>query len=187
MAGLVVFIICIILAVLTFKKVSNRSRTKGLGKPRALFTSLSLSLFVFFISMGVGAVIVSSDNKANTSDKVVANRDTNTARNDIYTCNKFEAITQTRQGTKHNSGFYSDQRTNITYKITDNTLITKMTTPGYDDSTDTAKFNKIADDGSRKYGNSSNNYFISVLNDNTIKVIIIDFNHNGTITQVCSK
>lgn len=187
MAGLVIFIICIILAALTFKKVSNRSRTKGLGKPRALFTSLLLSFFVFVISMGVGAVIVSSDNKANTSDKVVANSNTNTARNDIYTCNKFDVITQTRQGAKHNSGFYSEQRTNITYKITDNTLSTKMTTPGFDDSTDTAKFNKIADDGSRKYGNSSNNYFVSVLNDNTIKIIIIDFNHNGTITQICSK
>lgn len=33
------------------------------------------------------------------------------------------------------------------------------------DSIDTAEFNEIAADGSRKYGNSSNNYFVSVLNE----------------------
>ena len=55
------------------------------------------------------------------------------------------------------------------------------------DSTDTAKFNKIAEDGSRKYGNSSSNFFVSVLNDSTIKVIMIDFNANMTLTQICSK
>lgn len=105
----------------------------------------------------------------------------------IYTCNKFEAITQTRQGTKHNSGFYSDNNTNITYSITDTILSTKMVILGFDDSTDTAKFNKIAADGSRKYGNSSSNYFVSYPNDNTIKIINVNFNANMTLTQICSK
>ena len=59
--------------------------------------------------------------------------------------------------------------------------------PGDKDSVYTAEFNEIASDGSRKYENSSSNYFVSVLNDSTIKVIDVEFNHNATITQICSK
>ena len=62
-----------------------------------------------------------------------------------------------------------------------------MPIPGEKDSVYTARFNNIAADGSRKYGNSSSNYFVSVLNDSTIKVIDVEFKHNGTITQICSK
>ncbi|MCZ5371351.1 hypothetical protein O5559_27900, partial [Escherichia coli] len=85
-----------------------------------------------------------------------------------------------------NSGYYSDAATHITYTITDDELITTLFVPDMTDSTDTAKFNKIAEDGSRKYGNSSSNFFVFVLNDSTIKVIMIDFNANMTLTQICS-
>ncbi|HBM0953087.1 TPA: hypothetical protein SCS43_005297, partial [Enterobacter kobei] len=112
---------------------------------------------------------------------------TETKKADIYKCDKFDAITQTRQGTKHNSGYYSDKSISVEYTISEDKLISRMPIPGDKVSTDTAKFNETADDGSRKYGNSSSNYFVSILNDNTIKVIFVDFNHNGTITQICSK
>ncbi|HEP0498912.1 TPA: hypothetical protein QIU23_002333 [Enterobacter kobei] len=185
MAGLVVFIICVILAALTFRKVSNHSRNKGRGKFRTLITSLGMSFIVFVVSVGIGAGVVSQDK--NIDEKASTSASTETKKADVYKCDKFDAITQTRQGTKHNSGYYSDKSILVEYTISDNKLISRMPIPGDKDSTDTAKFNEIAEDGSRKYGNSSTNYFVSVVNDSTIKVILVDFNHNGTITQICSK
>lgn len=187
MSGLIVFIICIAISVLCYKKVSNRSKTKGHGKIRTLVTSLAMSFIVFMVSIGIGAGIVSQDKttdaKASTADS------TEKSKANVYTCNKFDAITQTRQGTKYNSGFYSDGevKTTVKYTITDDELSVRLFVPDRVDSTDTAKFNEIAADGSRKYGNSSSNYFVSVLNDSTIKVIDVEFNHNSTITQICSK
>ncbi|HCA6603597.1 TPA: hypothetical protein MXU99_002992 [Enterobacter roggenkampii] len=185
MAGLVVFVICVILAVLTFRKVSNHSRNKGRGKFRTLITSLGMSFIVFVVSVGIGSGVVLQDKS--TDAKASPSASTETKKADVYKCDKFDAITQTRQGTKHNSGYYSDKSITVEYTISDDKLISRMPIPSDKDSTDTAKFNEIAEDGSRKYGNSSSNYFVSVLNDSTIKVIVIDFNHNGTITQICSK
>lgn len=185
MAGLVVFVICVILAVLTFRKVSNHSRNKGRGKFRTLITSLGMSFIVFIVSVGIGSGVVLQDKS--TDAKASPSASTETKKADVYKCDKFDAITQTRQGTKHNSGYYSDKSITVEYTISDDKLISRMPIPSDKDSTDTAKFNEIAEDGSRKYGNSSSNYFVSVLNDSTIKVIVIDFNHNGTITQICSK
>lgn len=185
MSGLIVFIICIAISVLCYKKVSNRTKMKGHGKISALISSLAITFIVFMVSIGIGAGVVSQDKstdaKASTADSM------ETKKADIYKCDKFDAITQTRQGTKHNSGYYSDKSILVEYTISDDKLISRMPIPSDKDSTDTAKFNKIAEDGSRKYGNSSSNYFVSVLNDSTIKVILVDFNHNGTITQICSK
>lgn len=187
MAGVIVFIICMVLAVLTYKKVFNRCKIKGRGGFSTLTLSLVMSFIVFFVSIGIGAGVVSQEKSTNINAKASPGDSTKKTNINIYTCNKFEAITQTRQGTKHNSGFYSDNKTNITYSITDTILSTKMVILGFDDSTDTAKFNKIAADGSRKYGNSSSNYFVSYLNDNTIKIINVNFNANMTLTQICSK
>lgn len=185
MSGLIVFIICIAISVLCYKKVSNRTKMKGHGKISALISSLAITFIVFMVSIGIGAGVVSQDKstdaKASTADSM------ETKKADIYKCDKFDAITQTRQGTKHNSGYYSDKSILVEYTISDDKLISRMPIPSDKDSTDTAKFNEIAEDGSRKYGNSSSNYFVSVLNDSTIKVILVDFNHNGTITQICSK
>lgn len=187
MAGLVVFIICVILAVLTFRRVSNRSKNKGRGKYRTLIASVAMGFIVFVISICIGAGVVSKDKNADIKAPAVGSAQK--TKTNLYTCDKFDAVTQTRQGTKYNSGYYSDGefKTIITYFLTDDELTTKMVTPGFDDNIDTAKFNKVADDGSRKYGNSSTNYFISVLNDNTIKVISVNFNVNMTLTQICSK
>ncbi|HDT2097624.1 TPA: hypothetical protein RCG80_004424 [Enterobacter roggenkampii] len=187
MSGLIVFIICIVLSVLTYRKVSNSSKGKGRGKFRTLTLSLVMSSVVFMVSIGIGAGIISQDKstdaKASTADS------TKKSKANVYTCNKFDAITQTRQGTKYNSGFYSDGevKTTVKYTITDDELSVRLFVPDRVDSTDTAKFNEIAADGSRKYGNSSSNYFVSLLNDSTIKVIDVEFNNNGTITQICSK
>ncbi|HDL7469933.1 TPA: hypothetical protein PXN82_001698 [Yersinia enterocolitica] len=189
MAGVIVFIICMVLAVLTYKKVSNRCKIKGRGGFSTLTLSLVMSFIVFFVSIGIGAGVVSQDKSTDINAKASAVGSTQKTKADVYICNKFDAITQTRQGTKYNSGFYSDGevKITITYTVTDDKLSTKMIVPGIDDSADTAMFNKIAEDGSRKYGNSSSNFFVYKLNDSTIKVIIVDFNHNGTITQICSK
>ncbi|HGP4137104.1 TPA: hypothetical protein ACLLGK_000646 [Enterobacter roggenkampii] len=185
MSGLIVFIICIAISVLCYKKVSNRFRNKGRGKFRTLTLSLVISFVVFMVSIGIGAGIVSQDKstdaKASTADS------TEKTKSNVYKCDKFDAITQTRQGTKYDSGYYSDKGISIYYTISDNELISRMPIPGEEDSIYTAEFNKIAADGSRKYGNSSSNYFVSVLNDSTIKVIDVEFNHNATITQICSK
>ncbi|WP_336218519.1 hypothetical protein [Citrobacter amalonaticus] len=187
MSGLIVFIICITISVLCYKKVSNRSKNKGHGKIRTLITSSAMSFIVFMVSIGIGAGVVSQDKSTDAEASTVDSTE-NTKAN-VYTCNKFDVITQTRQGTKYKSGFYSDGevKTTVKYTITDDELSVKLFVPGIEDSTDTAKFNTIAADGSRKYGNSSSNYFVSVLNDNTIKVIDVEFNHNSTITQICSK
>ncbi|EPN9540183.1 hypothetical protein ACT474_001809 [Cronobacter malonaticus] len=187
MAGLVVFIICVILAVLTFRKVSNYSRNKGRGKFRTSIAALVMSFIVFFVSVGIGSGVFSQDKSTDINAKASTTDSTETKKAEIYKCDKFDAITQTRQGTKNNSGYYSDKSILVEYTISDDKLISRMPIPGDKDSTDTAKFNETAADGSRKYGNSSSNYFVSMLNDNTIKVIIVDFNHNGTITQICSK
>lgn len=185
MSGLIVFIICIAISVLCYKKVSNRFRNKGQGKFRTLTLSLVISFVVFMVSIGIGAGIVSQDKstdaKASTADS------TEKTKSNVYKCDKFDAITQTRQGTKYDSGYYSDKGISIYYTISDNELISRMPIPGEEDSIYTAEFNKIAVDGAKKYGNSSSNYFVSVLNDNTIKVIDVEFNHNSTITQICSK
>lgn len=185
MAGVIIFIICIAISVLCYKKVSNRSKTKGHGKIRTLITSSAMSFIVFMVSIGIGAGVVSqnksTDAKASTADS------TEKTKSNVYKCDKFDAITQTQQGTKHDSGYYSDKGISIYYTISDNELISRMPIPGEKDSIYTAKFNKVAVDGSRKYGNSSSNYFVSVLNDSTIKVIDVEFNHNATITQICSE
>ncbi|EAA7438121.1 TPA: hypothetical protein ACY3ID_004943 [Citrobacter amalonaticus] len=185
MSGLIIFIICIVLAVLTYRKVSTRSRNKGWGKFRTLTHSLLMSFIVFCVSIGIGSGIISQDKstdaKASTADNMEKRK------SNIYKCDKFDVITQTRQGTKHNSGYYSDKGILVEYTISDDELISRMPIPGDKESIDTAEFNEIAADGSRKYGNSSSNYFVSVLNENTIKVIDVEFNHNATITQICSK
>lgn len=185
MSGLIVFIICIAISVLCYKKVSNRSRNRGHGKIRALVTSLSMSFFAFMVSIGIGAGVVSQDKstnaKASTADS------TEKVKTNVYKCDKFDAITQTRQGTKRDSGYYSNKSIVVEYTISDDKLISRMPIPGDKDSVYTAEFNEIASDGSRKYGNSSSNYFVSILNDSTIKVIDVEFNHNATITQICSK
>ncbi|MDE5429361.1 MULTISPECIES: hypothetical protein [Enterobacteriaceae] len=185
MSGLIVFIICIAMSVLTFRKVSSHSKSKGRGKFRTLTLSIVMSFVVFMVSIGIGAGVVAKDKgtdaKASTADS------TEKTKSNVYKCDKFDAITQTRQGTKHDSGFYSDKGILIEYTISDDRLIMRMPIPGEKDSIYTAEFNKIAADGSRKYGNSSSNYFVSVLNDSTIKVIDIEFNHNATITQICSE
>ncbi|WP_439412366.1 hypothetical protein [Enterobacter ludwigii] len=190
MTGLVVIIICIVISVFCYKKIANSCRNKGRGSIRTFLTAFISSVFLFIITMGIGIANLSpSDDKVSESTnqgRTVANSSTNEKNKNIYICNKFDAITQTRQGTKYNSGFYSDKKTHITYAITDDKLTTKMSIPGFDDSSETATFNKIADDGSRKYGNSSSNFFISVLNDSTIKVITVNFNTNMTLTQMCS-
>lgn len=144
-----------------------------------------MSFIVFIVSIGIGAGIVSqeksTDAKASTADS------TEKTKSNVYKCDKFDAITQTRQGTKYDSGYYSDKGISIYYTISDNELISRMPIPGEEDSIYTAEFNNFAADGSKKYGNSSSNYFVSVLNDGTIKVIDVEFNHNATITQICSK
>lgn len=185
MSGLIVFIICIVLAILTYRKVSKRSRNKGGGKFRTLTVSLLMSFIVFCVSLGIGAGVVSEDKS--TDAKASASGSTEKKKSNVYKCDKFDAITQTRQGTKHDSGYYSDKGISIYYTISDNELISRMPIPGEKDSIYVAKFNKVAADDSRMYGNSSSNYFVSVLNDSTIKVIDVEFNHNATITQICSK
>ncbi|WET16304.1 hypothetical protein P2W49_07225 [Yersinia intermedia] len=187
MAGVIVFIICMGLAVLTYKKFSNRCKIKGRGGFSTLTLSLVMSFIVFFVSIAIGAGVVSQDKSTDINAKVSTAGSTEKTKTNVYKCDKFDAITQTRQGTKHDSGYYSDKGISIYYTISDNELISRMSIPGEKDSVYTAKFNKVAADGSRKYGNSSSNYFVSVLNDNTIKVIDVEFNHNGTITQICSK
>ncbi|HGH3385636.1 TPA: hypothetical protein ACJIKV_000194 [Citrobacter freundii] len=185
MAGLVVFIFCVILAVLTFRKVSNRSKGKGQGKIKRLITSLAMSFVVFVVSVGIGAGIVSQDKITDTKASV-ANSIENTKTN-VYKCDKFDAITQTRQGTKYDSGSYSDKGILIEYTISDDKLTMRMPIPNNKDSIYIGTFNKIAADGSRKYGNSSANYFVSELNDSTIKVITVNFDVQMTLTQICSK
>lgn len=185
MNGLIIFIICVILSVLTFRKVSKRSKSKGQGKIRTLMTSLAMSFIVFMVSIGIGAGVVSQDKSTDANASTADS--TKKKKSNVYKCDKFDAITQTRQGTKHDSGYYSDKGISIYYTISDNELISRMPIPGEKDSIYAAKFNKVAADGSRMYGNSSSNYFVSVLNDSTIKVIDIEFNHNVTITQICSK
>jgi len=144
-----------------------------------------MSFIVFCVSLGIGAGVVSEDKS--TDAKASASGSTEKTKANVYKCDKFEAITQTRQGTKHDSGYYSDKGISIYYTISDNELISRMPIPGEKDSIFTAKFNKVAADGSRKYGNSSSNYIVSVLNHSTIKVINVEFNHNVRITQLCSE
>lgn len=187
MAGVIVFIICMVLAVLTYKKVSNLCKTKGRGGFSTLTLSLVMSFIVFFVSIGIGSGIVSQDKSTDINAKASAVGSTQKAKADVYTCNKFDAITQTRQGTKRNSGYYSDKGVLIEYTLSDNELIERMPIPGDKDSIETAKFNKIADDGSRKYGSRSTNYFVYVMNDSSIKVISVNFAADMTITQICSK
>lgn len=126
-----------------------------------------------------------------TPDKTKSTKVDSTKQSKVqpYTCDRFEGVEQTIQGTQHSAEFYSDGdiKTIITYSITDNTLSTKMVTPGFDDITDTAKFNKVNVDGSRKYGNSKSNYFVSVINDTSIKLVIVKFTPDVVITQICSR
>ncbi|NQF22916.1 hypothetical protein FCI58_28355, partial [Enterobacter hormaechei] len=159
MNGLIIFIICVILSVLTFRKVSKRSKNKGQGKTRTLITSLAMSFIVFMVSIGIGAGVVSQDKSTDANASTADS--TGKKKSNVYKCDKFDAITQTRQGTKHDSGYYSDKGISIYYTISDDELISRMPIPSEKDSVYTAKFNKIAADGSRKYGNSSSNYFVS--------------------------
>ena len=174
-----------VLAVLTYRKVSNRSRNKGWGNFRTLTLSLLMSFIVFCVSIGIGAGVVSQDKSTDAKSSAAGSIEKNKVN--VYTCNKFDAITQTRQGTKRNSGYYSDKGVLIEYTLSDNELIERMPIPGDKDSIETAKFNKIADDGSRKYGSQSTNYFVYVMNDSSIKVISVNFAADMTITQICSK
>ncbi|HBR3959038.1 MULTISPECIES: hypothetical protein [Klebsiella] len=185
MSSLIIFIICMVLAVLTYRKVSNRSRNKGWGNFRTLTLSLLMSFIVFCVSIGIGAGVVSQDKSTDAKSSAAGSIEKNKVN--VYTCNKFDAITQTRQGTKRNSGYYSDKGVLIEYTLSDNELIERMPIPGDKDSIETAKFNKIADDGSRKYGSQSTNYFVYVMNDSSIKVISVNFAADMTITQICSK
>lgn len=187
MASLTVFIICVALAVLTYKKVSKRYKSKGRGKFSTLTVSMIMSFIVFIVSIAIGAGIVSQDKSTDVNAKASAVDSTEKNKSNVYKCDKFDAITQTRQGTKRDSGYYSDKGISIYYTISDNELINRMPITGEKDSVYTAKFNKVAADGSRNYGNSSSNYFVSELNDSTIKVIDVEFNHGATITQICSK
>ncbi|WP_447873971.1 hypothetical protein [Serratia fonticola] len=193
MISLVIIVICIFISVLFYKKIANSCRNKGRGNVRTFLTALISSSLLFMLTMSIGvASFFPSNEGSKISENTVQVKNTthnrsNEKNKNVYTCNKFDAITQTRQGTKHNSGYYSDADTHITYIITDDELITTLFVPDMTDSTDTAKFNNIAEDGARKYGNSSSNFFVSVLNDSTIKVIMIDFNANMTLTQICSK
>ncbi|MBN7765277.1 hypothetical protein [Pectobacterium brasiliense] len=195
MTGFLVLIICVIISVVCFNKVANRCRNKSNGKFRTLLTASITSFFVFIITMGIGVAGFVTSDKSNKNQRATEGNSPTTVGNtgksnvEIYTCDKFDGVTQTRQGTKYDSGYYSDGevKTKITYSITDETLTTKMVTPGFDDITDTAKFNKTAADGSRKYGNSSSNYFVSAMNDTTIKVVLVKFSANMTLTQICSK
>ncbi|MFV8760145.1 hypothetical protein ACSMDK_25105 [Yersinia enterocolitica] len=188
MTGLVVIIICIVISAFCYKKIANSCRNKGRGNVRTFLTALIASIFLFVVTMGIGiANFFPSNDKVKAPENTVQDNTSTHDNKNIYTCNKFDAITQTRQGTKHNSSFYSDISTHITYTITDSMLTIKLSSREIESSTEIATFNKIADDGSRKYDNSSSNFFVYVLNDSTIKVIVVDFNHNGTITQICSK
>ncbi|CNE43272.1 hypothetical protein [Yersinia mollaretii] len=192
MIGLAVSIICIVISVFCYKKLASSCRNKGQGNVRAFLTASISSIFLFMITMGIGiANFFPSSDKAKAAERsaqdvATTNNNSNKVSKKIYTCDKFDAITQTRQGTKYNSGFYSDKNIHVTYTVTDSTLSTKLFSPGIDSSTESATFNKIADDGSRKYGNSSSNFFVYVLNDSTIKVITVNFNTNMTLTQMCS-
>lgn len=185
MSGLIVFIICMVLSVLTYRKVSNLSRNKSWGKFRTLTLSFLMSFVVFMVSIGIGAGIVSQDK--NTDAKSSTAGSTEKKKSNVYKCDKFDAITQTRQGTKHDSGFYSDKNILIEYTISDDKLIMRMPIPNDKDSIYIGTFNKVAADGSRKYGNSSANYFVSELNNSTIKVITVNFDVQMTLTQICSK
>lgn len=186
MVGLIVFIICVTLAVITFRKVSNHSRNKSRGKFRTLIASSIMSFIVLVVSVGIGAGIVSQDKSTDTKTSAVSN--TQISKANVYTCNKFDAITQTPQGNKkRNIGYYSDKGIIIEYTLSDSELINRMPIPGNKDSIDTAKFNKVADDGSRKYGSQSTNYFVYLMNDSSIKVISVNFAADMTITQICSK
>ncbi|ELY2859256.1 hypothetical protein [Enterococcus sp. A8] len=185
MSGLIVFIICIVLAVITYRKVSNRSRNKDWGKFRTLTLSLLMSFIVFCVSLGIGAGVLSEDKS--TDAKTSAAGSPEKTKSNVYKCDKFDAITQTRQGTKNDSGYYSDKGILIEYTVSDDKLIMRMPIPNDKDSIYIGTFNKIAADGSRKYGNSSANYFVSKLNDSTIKVITVNFDVQMTLTQICSK
>lgn len=185
MAGVIVFIICMVLAVLTYKKVSNRCKMKGRGGFSTLTLSLVMSFMVFFVSIGIGVGVVSENNS--TAAKASAAGGAKKTKSNVYKCDKFDAITQTRQGTKNDSGYYSDKGILIEYTVSDDKLIMRMPIPNDKDSIYIGTFNKIAADGSRKYGNSSSNYFVSDLNDSTIKVITVNFDVKMTLTQICSK
>ena len=185
MSGLIIFIICIFLAVLTYRKVIKRFRNEGWGKFRTLTLSLLMSFIVFCVSLGIGASVMSEDKS--TDAKTSAAGSPEKAKSNVYKCEKFDAITQTRQGTKNDSGYYSDKGILIEYTVSDDKLIMRMPIPNEKDSIYIGTFNNIAADGSRKYGNSSANYFVSELNDSTIKVITVNFDVQMTLTQICSK
>lgn len=195
MTSLLVLIISVAISVICYKKVANRCRNKSNGKLRTLLTASLTSFLAFIIAMIIGVAGFVTSDKSSKNHKAAEQNSSTTVGStgksnvEIYTCDKFDGVTQTRQGTKYDSGYYSDGevKTKVTYSITDETLTTKMVTPGFDDITDTAKFNKIAADGSRKYGNSSSNYFVSAMNDTTIKVVFVKFSADMTLTQICSK
>lgn len=147
MTGLIVIIICIVISVFCYKRIANSCRNKGRGSIRTFLTALISSFFLFIITMGIGvANFPSSKDKVSKSanqGETITKSSANEENKSIYICNKFDTITQTRQGTKYNSGFYSDKKTHITYAITDDKLTTKMSIPGFADSTETATFIKL--------------------------------------------
>ena len=73
MSGLIIFIICIVLAVLTYRKVSTRSRNKGWGKFRTLTHSLLMSFIVFCVSIGIGSGIISQDKSTDATASTADN------------------------------------------------------------------------------------------------------------------
>lgn len=107
--------------------------------------------------------------------------------NGIYKCDKFEATTQTRQGTKYNSGYYSDNNTSITYHINYDKIAMRLLMHEGAASDEVAAYNSTSVDGSRKYENSSSNYYVYKLNDEAIKAVNTDFDMNGTIIQISKK
>lgn len=150
-----------------------------------MITSLVMSFIVFVVSVGIGAGIVSQDKSTDTKASVASR--TESTNENVYTCHKFDAITQTPQGnTKRKTGNY-DSNIIIKYTISMGELINNMLLSGHKEQIDTANFNKIADDGSRQYGNQTSNYFVYVMNESTIKVIAVNFLAGMTVTQICSK
>lgn len=194
MIALIVFVICVAIAVFCYKRVAKRCRDQQKGKLKTVLTASLASVVVFIVTLVVGVVAFFPSNKAdgNTSTTKQASSEQTTAEKthaDKYTCDKFHSVMQTQQGTKIRDGYYSDGdvKTTLTYTITDEQLVNALFIPNITDSTDSAKFNNIAADGSRKYGSSSTNYFVSKMNDSTIKVVAVNFDFNSTITQTCTK
>ncbi|MHA7845641.1 hypothetical protein [Serratia sp. D1N4] len=58
MFGLIVFIVCIAISIYSYKKVALHLRSKGRGKLSTLLIALSCSVFIFMISVAIGALMI---------------------------------------------------------------------------------------------------------------------------------